>query len=318
MSDREVSDFAKKHDDEIAFSELFAVLWAGKTKIIAVVLITAVVAVSYALYLPNEYTSEAILAPKNNGGAGGVLGQLASQYSGLAGLAGVNVRGAGGQNQEVLAYQMLKTRDFYRDYLYKATVADLMAATGWDHLNQQVIYDKKIYDPATAKWLRSPDSTRAAKPSVQEAHEKFINGALETIEDPVNGFVTVRVTHVSPVVAQRWVTLIIEGINDAIRTKDVVEAQRSIAFLNEQRLKTNLIALTEVFTGLIEEQTKTVMLANASEEYVFQIIEHPVAPELKSGPARGIICVLSVFFAGLFVVLFILIRHFTSKPDIET
>jgi uncharacterized protein involved in exopolysaccharide biosynthesis len=76
-----------------------------------------------------------------------------------------------------------------------------------------------------------------------------------------------------------------------------------------------LVSLTEVFSELIEEQTKTVMLANASDEYVFQVIEPPVAPELESEPSRTLICVLGTMLGGMLGLLLVLIRYYASKPD---
>ena len=103
-------------------------------------------------------------------------------------------------------------------------------------------------------------------------------------------------------------------MNNAVRARDVEEAENSIAFLNEQRQKTNLVSLTEVFAELIEQQTKTVMLAAASEEYVFQIIDPPVAPELKSEPGRALICIIGVLLGGVLAIVFVLIRHY-AKGD---
>ena len=115
--------------------------------------------------------------------------------------------------------------------------------------------------------------------------------------------------------ARDWVNLLIKGINEAVRARDVREAENSIEFLNEQRMKTNLVSLTEVFSELIEEQTKTVMLANASDEYVFQVIEPPVAPELKSEPSRALICVLGTMLGGMLGLVLVLIRQYASKPE---
>jgi hypothetical protein len=131
------------------------------------------------------------------------------------------------------------------------------------------------------------------------------------------GFVTVSITHYSPSVARDWVLLIVNSVNDAVRARDVEEAENSIAFLNEQRQKTSLVSLSEVFADLIEQQTKTVMLAAASDEYVFQIIDPPVAPELKSEPSRLLICILGVLFGGLLAVVYVLIRHFAKSDEQE-
>ena len=73
--------------------------------------------------------------------------------------------------------------------------------------------------------------------------------------------------------------------------------------------------MTEVFAELIEEQTKTVMLANVTDEYVFQVIEPPVAPELKSEPQRALICVLGVLLGGMLALVMVLIRHYANQDD---
>ena len=67
---------------------------------------------------------------------------------------------------------------------------------------------------------------------------------------------------------------------------------------------------------LIEQQTKTVMLANASDEYVFQVIEPPVAPELKSEPKRALICVLGTLLGGVLAMVFVLIRHYSRSEAV--
>ena len=297
-------------DDEIDVRELFMVLWENKLTIILGTALSALISVSVALYLPNKYTSEALLAPRAEGGAGGTLGQLASQYGGLASLAGINIGGLGEGGKAAIAIEMLKSRDFFGEYLYDHVLVDLMAAEGWDRALDQSILDPSIYDGATLTWVRDVGPEFQIKPSVQEAHDEFVESTLSVSEDKQTGFVTVAVTHYSPSVARDWVLLIVNGVNNAVRARDVEEAENSIAFLNEQRQKTSLVSLTEVFAELIEQQTKTVMLAAASEEYVFQIIEPPIVPELKSEPSRALICILGVLFGGLLTVIVVLIRHY--------
>ena len=305
-----------EYDDDIDLRELFAALWVSKTTILGIVLISALISVSVALFLPNKYTSQALLAPRSDSGAGGALGQMASQFGGLASLAGVSLGGLGDQGSTAVAIELLKSRQFFGTYLYDAVLIDLMAAEGWDRGSGKVLIDNSLFDVNTATWVRDVGEAFEVKPSVQEAHMEFSKEFLSVTEDKITGFVTVAVTHHSPTVARNWVTLIVKGINEAIRARDVEEAEKSIAFLNQQRLKTSLVSLTEVFAELIEQQTKTVMLANASDEYVFQVIEPPVVPELKSEPNRALICVLGTLLGGMLAVLFVLIRHFTGKESV--
>ena len=306
-----------EYDDEIDLRELFAVLWASKITILSTVFFSGLISVLVALSLPNKYTSEALLAPRTDGGAGGALGQMASQFGGLASLAGVNLGGLGDQGATVVAIEMLKSREFFGTYLYDEVLIDLMAAEGWDRGTGEVLIDGSLFDANTATWVRDVSEEFQIKPSIQEAHEKFFEEFLSVSEDKSTGFVTVAVTHYSPTVASNWVTLIVEGVNEAVRARDVQEAEKSIAFLNEQRLKTNLVSLTEVFAELIEQQTKTVMLANASDEYVFQVIEPPVAPELHSEPKRALICVLGTLLGSMLAVIVVLIRHYVGKEAVS-
>lgn len=300
------------YDDEIDLRELFMVLWESKVAIVLCTALSALIAVSVALSLPNKYTAEALLAPRAEGGAGGTLGQLASQYGGLASLAGINVGNLSGGNKNAIAIEMLKSREFFGQYLYDRILVDLMASEGWDRASDTPTLNPAIYDVSSGNWVRDVGLEFQVKPSIQEAHESFVKNFLSVSEDKQKGFVTVSVTHYSPYVARDWVFLIVNSVNEAVRARDVEEAEKSIAFLNQQRTKTTLVSLTEVFAELIEQQTKTVMLAAASEEYVFRIIDPPVAPELRSEPNRALISVLGVFLGGVLCVTYVLIMHYTK------
>ena len=268
--------------------------------------------ISFSRNLPSKQVHvRALLAPRVDGGAGGSLGQLASQYGGLASLAGINIGGLGDDGKTAIATEMLKSREFFGEYLYDHVLVDLMAAEAWDPASKNHV-DTSIYDSASQTWVRDVGPSFRVKPSVQEAHKAFVERFLSVSEDEQTGFVTLAITHFSPPVARDWVILIVNGVNNAVRARDVEEAENSIAFLNEQRQKTSLVSLTEVFAELIEQQTKTVMLAAASEEYVFQIIDPPVAPELKSEPSRALICILGVLLGGMLAIIYVLIRHYTK------
>lgn len=304
--------YTAEDEEEIDLREVFSVFWEGRFIIVAGLMLSAILGGTYALNLPNKYTADALLAPRAEGAASGRLASLASQYSGLAGLAGIDLGGIGGNNKAMIAMELLKSREFFGEYLYEIVLVDLMASKTWDFADDMVLYDASIYEVETGEWVREVEPGRQSKPSVQEAHKNFL--PLMTVsEDSKTGFVSIAVTHFSPRVARDWVTLIILGVNDAIRARDVEEAEKSIAFLNEQRSMTSLVSLTEVFAALIEEQTKTVMLARASDEYVFQVIEPPVISEERSEPSRGVIVIVIVMVGGLITLLLLFVRNALGK-----
>ena len=59
-------------DDEFDLRALFRILWAGRWPIGGITIAAAVIAVIVARILPNIYRAEALLAPNQDGGAGGL------------------------------------------------------------------------------------------------------------------------------------------------------------------------------------------------------------------------------------------------------
>ena len=300
-------------DDEIDLRELLSVLWDGKLWISAITAAAAAISVYVALSLPNIYESKALLAPKSNGGSGG-LSRLAAQYGGLASLAGVNLSGVGGGDvsKAALAQEKLKSLSFFTEHLYSEVLVDLMAVDYWDAVSGEIVIDSRAYNQGTSQWVRGVSFPREAKPSAQEAHAAF-RKTFALSEDQQSGLITLSVQHESPVVARLWADMLIDRINEEIRSEDVGEAEASIAFLEAQREQTSLVSLDEVFAQLIEEQTKTIMLANVSKDYVFDIIDPPVVPELKSKPSRALICVLGTLLGGMLGIVLVLVRHYTRS-----
>lgn len=302
-------------DDEIDLKELFSVLWAGKLQIIAVTVVAAVIAVAVALYMPNIYKSEAVLAPVSSDSGG--LGGMASKLGGLASLAGVSLGGGGSVDKTSLGLEVLKSRQFFAQFNEKHHVlVDLFAAENWNRATGELIYDEDIYDVGTNQWLRSVSSPRKPEPSVQEAHEEFLK-ILSVSQDKESGLVTLAVEHHSPIVAQRWVELLVDELNETMRVQDVQQAERSIDYLKEQINATSLTELQAGFFEMIQSQTETIMLAKASPEYLFKTIDPAVVPELKAKPKRALIAVLGTLLGGMLGVLIVLVRHyaFASKSE---
>jgi uncharacterized protein involved in exopolysaccharide biosynthesis len=303
-------------DDEIDLKELFTVLWNGKLVITLITGFAAVCTVLYALSIPNIYESKALLAPKGQSGAGGLTG-LARQYGSLASLAGINIgRGGGGSTRSLEAQQRIRSLDFFSRNMYSEILAELMAVDHWDGSSSTLVYNAKLFDEKKQNWLRESYSPPQLRPTAQQAHKAFL-GALALFEDKETGYVTVAIKHQSPVVAQEWVDMIIEKVTEELRNRDIREAKDSILFLEKQRLQTSLVSLDEVFSQLIEEQTKTIMLANVAKDYVYSVIDPAVVPELKSEPRRSIICVIGTLIGGILGALLVVVRHYAFGKAIS-
>lgn len=295
-------------DDEIDLRELFAAIWQGKWLIIAVTAVFAVASVIYALSLPNIYKSEVLLAPVAEDSGLKIPGQL----GGLAALAGVNL-GSGGGDKTALALEILKSREFIGRFIEKHDLfIPVMAAEGWNRSDNSLVIDADIYDIATKQWVREVKAPFQPKPSLLETHEELMK-LISISQDKASGMVTLAVQHYSPYLAQQWASWLVQAINDEMRKRELSEAQNSIAYLTTQLQQTNIADLRTMLFSLIEEQTKTLMLANVREEYVFKTVDPAVVAEKKAKPARALICILGVMLGGMLSVLIVLIRYFSKK-----
>jgi len=187
-----------------------------------------------------------------------------------------------------------------------------MAVESWDPGSGKLSYDHDIYDSVSDKWLREVDPPFRKRPSSQEAHEVFVE-SVSVSKDKQTGLISVSVEHESPDIAKQWVELMVSRVSENLRSKDIREAEESIKFLESQREKTSLVSLDEIFAQLIEEQTKTIMLANVSKDYIFDVIDPPVAPERKSKPSRALICVIGTMLGVIIGLLLVLALHYSKS-----
>lgn len=300
--------------DEIDLRELFKAIWKGKWIIIATTFVFAVASVAYALSLPNIYKSDALLAPAENSNGGG-LSKMAGQLGGLAALAGVNL-GGGESSQTDLAVQVIKSRQFVDAFINKHDLlVPLMAAKEWDLANNKLVLNEELYDASTGEWLREPKGLRGTTPTAQEAFEVFTKEVLSVNQDKDSGLYTVAVKHYSPYIAQQWVHWLVQDINKVMRERTIAETSQNLDYLNAQLQKTAVADMQSTFYKLIEEQTKSLMLAEVQEEFVFKTVDPAVVPELKNGPRRALICVLGTLLGGILGVMIVLVKFTFRKSE---
>ena len=301
-------------DDEIDLGELWRAIWSGKKLIIAITFLFAVASVAFALSKPNIYKASALLAPVSSDGGGGGLAALAGKFGGLASMAGINL-GGGGTDKTGLALEVLQSRLFIENFINKhQLLVPLMAVKKWDMASDTLIYDEDSYDVVNKKWLREVKFPKLPQPSGWEAFKKF-KDIFSVSTDKESGMVTLSIEYFSPKIAIEWVNLLTQEINETIRAQDKKEAQQSIDFLEKKLEQTRLADMQTVFYQLIEEQTKTMMLAEVSKEYVLKTIDPANAPDEKAKPKRALIVVLGTMLGGMLSVLIVLIRYFSNKKS---
>jgi len=292
------------HEDAIDIIDIIRQLWHKKITIILITSVFAVMSILYAILLPNIYRSSVLLAPTEENSQSRLAG-LAQQFGGLAG--GLNL-GSGISIKTPLALETLKSRKFIKNFIKKHDILiPLMAIESWSVSSNEIIYDDKIYDITNKKWtLEIKDKPLGSPPFDYMVYEEFME-SLNIEPDGETGFVSISFDFPEPNLAQKWLSLLIDDINEFIREEEIRLSRISIQYLQEQLQKTNVLEIQNLFYQLIQEKIKDGMLAETAEDFVFKIIDPAVVPEKKHSPKRAIIVVLFTLIGGLLSLFLVLL-----------
>ncbi|MBH0025397.1 MULTISPECIES: Wzz/FepE/Etk N-terminal domain-containing protein [unclassified Pseudoalteromonas] len=288
--------------------ELWLILWNKKWLIIVLSFLSCAGILAYSLTLPNMYKSSVLLSPQQEQQSSG-LSSLAGQFGGLASVAGINL---GGSSDKTAVYlEIIKSKDFLYKFIEKNNVkVNLFAAKKWDKDTEELELDDTIYK--NGKWLVDEETQKTLEPTLYEAYEYFVK-KLTVKEDKVTGLVEISYEHIDPRIAKTYVENIVTLINKSVREREIAENKESIKYLNEELANTNIAEMQNVFYTIIEEQTKSMLLAKVRKEFAFKVIESPIVEEQKSSPNRAVICILGAVFSVFFICITVLLIHFIRE-----
>lgn len=296
---------------EVDFNVLFDVIWKGKKLIALITILFSIGAVVFSFTLPNIYQSRSLLSPISEDDN---LNSVLSSYSGLGNLAGINIGSKDGDSNPAKAIEKIQSLSFFtNNILPNIFLPDLMAVKSWEPYNNSTIYDRKLYDTSSQKWVRDFKYPQKQIPSAQESFKIFIDEHFEVSEDKKSGFVSISINHKSPYIAQEWSDLIVKEVNNYFRVKDKAEAEAALQYLNQQISQTNLTEIKQAIAQLLQQKTKQLSLIEVSEFYVFDYIDPPAIMEKKFKPNRAVICVAFFFIGFISGLLVVLYRHFHLK-----
>ena len=271
-------------DDEIDLLELWDILVEKWLWIVAGTGLSAVVAVAVALQMTPIYRSEVVLVSADDAGGKGGVSALASQFGGLADLAGVNM-GAGGSRSEAIA--LLKSNVLKAEFINENQLMPILFDDHWD--------------AATGKW-KVDDPKKI--PTINQAIE-LLTTVVSINEDKKDGVITLAVKWKDRTLAAAWANELVRRGNQTLRTRAIDEAQRTIDFLHQELKKTSVVEIQQAIFRLLEANYKTVSIANAREQYAFKVVDPavPADENRRVGPKRASIVLLGTLAGGFLSVL---------------
>lgn len=259
-------------------------------KLIAAIVFSATLAtaVLVLLVMTPIYHAEVLLAPVTDEETKG-LSALASQFSGLVSLAGVNI--GGGKNAVEQTIATLRSRAFTEDFIKEEGLMPILFAGQWDA-------EKKTWK------AKDPEDI----PNAWDAYKKF-NQIRKVQRDRNSGLVAVGIEWRDPRLAARWANRLVERINRHQQRDAIQEAEKSIAYLKQELVRTNVVEMQQTIYRLMEAQMKSITLANVRNEYAFRVIDPAVEPQEAIRPKRTIMIITSFIVSLLFAVTLVFVLN---------
>lgn len=251
----------RQEGDTIDLIALWRMLWRRRVLVAIFAAATGAVAVVYALVSTPIYRAESVVTPLADSGFGDAASVL-GRFGGLASLAGIDLGNRGVAAQE--AHAVLQSRRLVEEFIRRNGLVDEILPPGGE---------------TSGLW---------------HAVQRFRNTVVDVNMDEQDGTTTVSVEWKDPALAARWANGLVALANELMRAKAIADSTRNIAYLQKQIETTNVVEMQRVMYDLIENETKTLMLANARADFAFRVVDPAVTPEARVRPKRKLIVVTGV------------------------
>jgi uncharacterized protein involved in exopolysaccharide biosynthesis len=276
-------------EDEIDLLELIRTLLHAWKIIVGITILCTGLAVAYALYAPEVFKAETLLAPaqEEKSGASSAL----SQFGGLAAMAGVSIPSSS-NIERVLA--TLETREFLKKFISSQKLLP-------------IIFDD-LWDESSNSW------------KLIEGQEKLttedgigaLQGAIE-VDQGKSALITLSISWKDPDIAAQWANDLVKQLNEQLRQKAITDSNKRVGYLEQELAKTTLQDMRAVLYNLLESEKQKAMLANVNEDFALEVIDPAVAPETREKPKRKLIVALGGVCGGFLGIFAVFISQFLRK-----
>ncbi|MBL8269599.1 Wzz/FepE/Etk N-terminal domain-containing protein [Steroidobacter sp.] len=273
---------------QLGFLGLLRILWLKRWWVVVTTVLIAAAFLAAAFILTPVYRSSVLLLPvtSERSGAGG-LGSALGQLGGLAALAGVKVGANDTELEEALA--VMKSRQFTDSFVEEFGLRQKFFANRWDQANQ--------------RWLPGEK-----EPTAAQAYDYFDKKVRTLAKDAKTGLVTLKIEWRDRTEAAAWANELVKRLNLEMRRRASDKANASLEYLKKELTRTEDLGTRAAIYRLVELQVKQVMLANVTQEYIFQVVDKALVADADKyiRPRKGVMLAIGLF-VGLAVGIFLAI-----------
>ncbi len=286
-------------EDEIDLYELWEKIWSHRKFITVLTLSLTIITLIATFFMKNIYKSSAVILPTQQGAE---VSSLASQYGGIASLVGINIPSSA-NGAEIMA--LLESKDLKKETINKYHLLPVILYKLWDSKHKKWIKNESIVEKikkailGSKKKIFSENEIRMAKAI------KAFSKMMDVSEDKKLGTITISVEYPDPIIAANLVEDIISTLKDKM-TKDAIDiARKRKKILEDELIKTQDPTIQQKLYSLIAKQEEIMVMAKASEDFAFKVIDSPQIPINKYKPKRKLIVIVA-FITSLILSIFLI------------
>lgn len=301
-----------ENEDEIDLVELAKTVWNGKKLIIWIVLCFTFATAIASLFMTNIYTAKAVLKPTSPTSAGGKISSLASQFGGLASLAGIAMPAPSSSTEMV---SLLKSNILGKEIIERNQLLPILFPDQWDE--EKKTWKKPGVNPLSFIAKLRPAQPNASKkePGIPDTWDgiRALKDIVKINYNVKEDIITVSADFPDPDIAARIVNYFIITLNEhmSLEAKNIANTNKK--YLQDQLQETKDPLVQQKIYNLIADKIETSMMAEVKEGFAFKVLDPPMAPDIKSKPKRAVMVVVAFMvslFLGVFAVLF---REYIKK-----
>jgi len=271
----------------IGLREFFTILWARRWLIITAAVVVSVGSFTAALFLPKSYEATVVLAPVSGNSPDGMLSGASSSPMSLGGLSQLVGMPLGAQSKKAEAVALLESEALTEKYIRENNLLPVLYARLWDAAGKRW----KVSDPQKI-------------PTLWRANDLFKKEIRTVKDDKRDGLVTLTIAWKDPRVAATWANGLAKMANDYLRAQALADAERNIAYLNEEAANASVVETRRVIYSVLRAEISKQMLAKGTEEYAFKVIDPALVVERPDFPHRVVWLVVGLL-VGLFLSCFL-------------
>lgn len=285
---------ARDDAPEVDVVDLALIVWRSKRFVVLCMMAVGGLFAIYAFTATPLYRAEVVLVQAEPDSSEGLLGKVGD----LASLAGISTPGQSKAQERVA---VLRSRDLAREFIEKEGLEPQLSSVSRGGII-----------------ARTLAHVTEGKPDPRDELRFFDRQVRQVDDDKKNGIIRLGIIWKNSEVAANWANAFALLADTKLREAAHREAQQNVEYLEGELVKTNIPAMQESLSKLLESEMRNVLLTRGGVEYAFKVIDRATAPKEKYSPQRLLLVAVGLVVGLIVGIASVIMRNLVAKVRLRS